>query len=83
MTPIMLPSVNSLPEHMTTGDLIKLVYPDMTVDTALPQSFFDLLYQRGYEEYRGQIVWMYPDNAPYPLTSEAAAALFKLAASAG
>ena len=76
----LIPTIAQIPEYLSKGELARRLYPTASYDTSLPQSFIEVLRQRGSESYVRQLVWMYPDNAPYPLTAEAAAMLYRMAA---
>jgi hypothetical protein len=55
------------------------LYPGVSFDTALPQSWVDAMANRGFD-LRGQVVWGYPKEGglygcPLPLTEEAMMAM--------
>ncbi len=76
-----LPTLGSLPTWTTKGDLIALVNPQVTFDTALPQDWVDEATYLGFDP-RAQVVWAYPKGScwgmPMPLTAEARAELTAL-----
>jgi hypothetical protein len=61
--------------NMSKGELAAQLYPDITYDCALPQSWVDGMYQRGFDNVASLFVWGYPDNDsngyPLPLCTEA------------
>lgn len=77
-----LPSETEL-EHETVGELAARLYPDITFDYALPQSWVDIVRDRGFDP-RGKVVWGYPKGSlhgfPLPLTWEAAISLLTIVA---
>lgn len=76
-----LPTLSSLPSWTTKGDLIDLLNPQVTFDTALPQDWVNHITKMGFDP-RGQVVWAYPRGTlfglPMPLTEEARTALIGL-----
>ena len=62
-------------------DLAKLVYPDTTYDTALPQDWVNAKVRQGFDP-RPVVVWGYPKGSifglPLPLTVEAEAELKRM-----
>lgn len=76
-----LPTLASLPAGTTKGDLIDLLNPQVTFDTALPQDWVNHITKMGFDP-RGQVVWSYPKGTvfglPMPLTQEARTALIGL-----
>lgn len=76
-----LPTLSSLPACTTKGDLIELVAPAVTYDTALPQGWVNHVTDLGFDP-RGQVIWAYPQGyicgMPMPLTAEARAELYRL-----
>jgi hypothetical protein len=80
-----LPTLAHLKQYpVSKGDLAKDLYPNITYDTALPQSWVDAMYQRGFDDVTGQFVWGYPDpkdshGQPLPLTTDAVSILSQLA----
>jgi hypothetical protein len=81
--PLNLPSFACFEDSpITKGDLAQALYPNTSYDCALPQSFVDNLYHRGYDrDLPGNsafhFVWGYPESAPLPLTQEALTVLIK------
>ena len=74
-----LPTTANLRANPTSkGELAKLVYPDTTYDTALPQDWVNAVTKQGFDP-RPVVVWGYPKGSifgmPLPLTVEAEAEL--------
>ena len=76
-----LPTLSLMPTWTTKGDLIDLLNPQVTFDTALPQDWVNHIISQGFDP-RGQVVWAYPKGTvwglPMPLTEEARSALIGL-----
>lgn len=76
-----LPTLASLPDWTTKGDLIARVDPQVPYDVALPQGWVNHITSLGFDP-RGQVVWAYPKGSiwgmPMPLTTEARTALIGL-----
>lgn len=70
------------PKGTKVKEAVRILYPDITVDYALPQDWADNAWRHGFNTL-GAIVWAYPDQCPIwgcplPLTTEGYATIAAL-----
>jgi hypothetical protein len=79
---VKLPHEDDL-EMQSVKELAHQLYPGLTFDTALPQSWVKACNNRGFDP-RGSVIWGYPKDFhsghPFPLTVEGMLGLAKLSA---
>lgn len=59
-------NLNDWPKGTTKGEAADALYAGITYDCAIPQSFVDACYQRGFDDAACHFVMLYPDTLDNP-----------------